>query len=162
MADDKVETLRLAYQHLTDELQDVRKQVSDLAQTLQTLPAVGAVTLALFAALATLPMFRTAVPTVLLVLGLAPFVVLVVVSIREFGRGGDIEEDLALSKPEDLLPVEDWLRGKIGDRRLEIGTLRETVRRKRDRLRLSSALLAFQVGYLLVLTIAVTFFGGDP
>lgn len=155
-------TLRLAYEHLTDELQDVRKQVGDLAQTLQTLPAVGAVTLALFAALATLPTFRDVLPTLLLVLGLAPFVVLVVVSIQEFGRGGFVDEDLVLSSPQDVLPVEDWLMAKISDRRLEINTLRGTILRKRDRLRLSSALLAIQVGYLLVITVAVTFLGGDP
>jgi hypothetical protein len=152
-------TLRLAYEHLTGEITDARQQLAALTQTLQALPAVGAITLALFAALASLPAYQESGPTALLALGLLPFVGLVVLSVLEFGRNATSGNDIALTDPDDSLAVGEWLHSKIGTRRLELRVLELMIVRKRNRLRVVSILLATQVGYLLVITLAVALLG---
>jgi hypothetical protein len=152
MATDPTDTLRLAHAELVDELGDVRKEFATLAVNLQTLPAVGAVTLALFAALATLPTYQKPVASMLLVLGLVPFVILTAISIRELGRKPEGTEPLQLSQDEDRISLESWLVAHIGERRTEIRTLRGAIVLKRNRLALCSALLAGQVSYLVVVT----------
>jgi hypothetical protein len=158
---DPNETRRLAYHHFTGELDDARHQLAGLAQTLQALPAVGAVTLALFAALATLPAYQDPLPTIFLALGLVPFGLLVAASALEFGRSEQKADNLPLNNAEDDLAPGDWLRAQISARRLDIAVLEATIVRKRNRLRLVSGLLAFQVGYLLIVTIVVAFLGAS-
>lgn len=157
MATDPVETLRLVYAHLTDELDDVRQESARLSLNLQSLPAVGAVSLALFAALATLPPYQKPAAAILLVLGLAPFIILTVISIRELDRKPESSEPLLLTEDEDRLAPIDWLAIHIGERRTEIRALREAIVLKRTRLAWCSAWLAIQIGYLVVVTTAVAF-----
>jgi hypothetical protein len=116
---------------------------------------VGAVTLALFAALATLPAYQDPLPTIFLAFGLVPFALLVAASALEFGRSEQKGINLPLHEAEDTLAAGDWLAVQIGARRLDIGVLEATIVRKRNRLRLVSGLLAVQVGYLLIVTIVV-------
>jgi hypothetical protein len=151
----RIATLRAALGSESEELADVRRQLGALAATMQALPAVGALTLALFGTLGASPQYQRLGPTILLATGLLPFVVLVVVSAREFGRAADSGASLDLSPPDDALPFDEWLVLKLAERRLEQKALRRAIDRKRGRLRLASAVLAIQVGYLLVVVILV-------
>src|SRR5665811_1995668 len=85
----RIATLRAALSSEPEELADVRRQLGALAATMQALPAVGALTLALFGTLGASPQYQRLGPTVLLATGLLPFVVLVIVSAREFGRAAN-------------------------------------------------------------------------
>ncbi len=147
-------TLEFAYSYLTAELDALRQEQAVLAKALQNLPAAGAVTLALFVGLTPVPAQSEGLARGLIVIGLLPFTILVVLSVREFGlrRASPAQTELSLTDTTDALPPNDWLALKVGERRLEIAALRGAISRKRNRLGWASASLALQVGYLVLVS----------